>query len=133
MSGAKRYTIMVDFDGTIVDFAFPEIGALKAGVKEALGKLKERYTIVISSCRSSALFKKPNPEEAIPGQRPADGRDYTKEMENFLNAYEVPYDRIDRGDEGKVVAVAYIDDRGIRFENNWAEIVEKMISGGYEV
>lgn len=123
-----RYTVCVDFDGTIVDHAFPEIGQLKPGVREALQRLNARFDVVISSCRASALFRRPNAEKAIPDQFPADGRDYVAEMEAFLKREEIPYSRIDRGDEGKVVAVAYIDDRGIRFEDNWDTIVARLLA-----
>lgn len=126
----KKWTICVDFDGTIVEHRFPEIGPIYPGAKEALQKLSEKYTIVISSCRASALFRKLNPESAIPDQHPPDGRDYVKEMEDFLVKNEIPFDRIDRGDEGKVVAVAYIDDRAVHFnprERPWPVIAEAIL------
>lgn len=125
-SGRLRYTVCIDFDGTVVDHAFPEIGTLKPGAKEAIQKIHKHYAVVISSCRSSALFRKPNPEICIPDQGAPDGRDYIEEMRSFLLANEIPFDRIDMGDEGKVVAVAYIDDRGMRFTDNWREISEEL-------
>jgi len=105
-----KKTISVDFDGTIVEQAFPKIGKLKPGVKEALTLLSEKYTIVVSSCRTSALFKR------------GENNPYLDEMRAFLDANEIPYDRIDLGNEGKVVAIAYIDDRAISFQDNWSEI-----------
>lgn len=122
-----RYTICIDFDGTIVDHAFPEIGALKPGAREAITRLHQHYRIVISSCRSSALFKQKDPPIQIPGQGAPDGRDYNNEMHDFLIANGIPFDRIDMGDEGKIVAVAYIDDKGIRFDNNWNEIADQIL------
>lgn len=123
-----KYTICVDFDGTIVDHAFPEIGILKPGVREALEKLSEHFTIVISSCRTSQLFKKEKPEICIPDQLNACGRDYAGEMRAFLDEHKIPYDRIDMGDEGKVVAIAYIDDRAYRFENNWEQLCKQLLA-----
>lgn len=174
MNRRKRYTLCVDFDGTIVEHKFPEIGELKAGVKEAMLKLHDHFDIVISSCRASQLFRKtptslsarqlvriagewvtPNsaPNErmdakgmeqafeeylhdcrpkAIPDQQRADGRDYVKEMCDFLTTNGIPFDRIDMGDEGKVVAVAYIDDRAIRYADEkpygWTNIANAVIS-----
>lgn len=122
-----KYTLCVDFDGTIVDHAFPEIGALKPGVKEALDRLSKKFVIVVSSCRSSALFKKENPERAIPDQINACGRNFTEEMRDFLVKNEIPFDRIDMGDEGKIVALHYVDDRGIRFQNNWDFIADAIL------
>lgn len=124
-----KYTLCVDFDGTIVDHAFPEIGALKPGVREALTKLAERYVIVISSCRTSALFRKEKPEVAIPDQILPSARNFEAEMRKFLLDNEIPHDRIDMGDEGKVVALHYIDDRGVRFKDNWEHIAASILGG----
>ena len=109
-------TISVDFDGTICEHKFPSIGPLKPGAKEALQKLSKKYTIVISSCRGSKLFNrrfKDNP--------------YIEEMREFLVKNGIPFDRIDMGDEGKVVAIHYIDDRAIDFKNNWDDIVKELL------
>lgn len=168
----SRYTISVDFDGTIVHHRFPEIGELKPGAKDALTRLIEKYDIVISSCRASALFrKKPDGlsvdrltyiaerhassrfphfdsaafatdveeylhelrDGAIPDMVRADGRDYVAEMKKFLDDNGIPYTRIDNGDEGKVVAVAYIDDRAILYGGSayeWEAIAKQLLAHG---
>lgn len=110
----KRPTVVVDFDGTIVEHAFPEIGKLKHGVVEALTELRKHFKVVISSCRNSSLF---GPENRV----------YHEAMKAFLVAKEIPHDEVDEGDCGKVFATHYIDDRGIRFENNWPEIVKMLV------
>lgn len=112
----QKHTISIDFDGTIVEHRFPDIGPLKPGAIDAIKKLYQKYEIVISSCRASTIF---NPEG------PGTSKSY-KEMVKFLDDNGIPYDRIDDGTEGKVVAVAYIDDRGIPFKNNWDEIARKL-------
>jgi len=89
---------------------------LKPGAVEAIKKLFEKYDIVISSCRASTMF---NPKG--PGTSPA-----YKEMVKFLYDNGIPFTRIDNGTEGKVVAIAYIDDRGISFNDNWDEIARKL-------
>ncbi len=122
-----KYTISVDFDGTIVKYAFPEIGELQPGAKEALIELSKRYTIVISSCRASQLFRQPKPPVAIPDQIEPCERDFVQEMKDFLIREGIPFDRIDMGDEGKVVAVAYIDDRAHRYDNNWSGICRNLM------
>ncbi len=114
----SKKTICVDFDGTIVDHEFPGIGKMKPGVREALLELSQTHTIVISSCRTSKMFDT-NPDD----------RRFYKEMERFLLINNIPYDRIDMGDEGKVVAVAYIDDRGIRFDN-WSQVLNDLTTEG---
>lgn len=112
----KKHTLAVDFDGTIVEHRFPDIGPLKAGAKEALERLHKKYTIVISSCRASTLF---NPEG--PGTSQA-----FQDMVRFLDEHQIPYDRIDDGTEGKIVAVAYIDDRAMPFADNWDQIARSL-------
>ncbi len=111
-----KRTISIDFDGTIVEHDFPRIGKLKEGAKEAITALKEHYTIVISSCRTSAVFNRKEGAE----------NPYFEQMKSFLDQNEIPYDRIDLGNEGKVVAVAYIDDRAISFRDNWLEIAQSL-------
>ena len=111
-------TLAIDFDGTIADDSnFPIIGEPKKGVKEAIDKLSEKYEIVIDSCRTSRVFKKsPVYQKRI------------DEMIGWLNENKIKYDRINMGDEGKVLAEAYIDNRAIRFEDNWDKILKQCIN-----
>ena len=49
----------IDFDGTITDSAYPEMGTPKKGTKEALQKIKDLgYEIHILSCRTSMNLHK---------------------------------------------------------------------------
>jgi hypothetical protein len=50
-------------------------------------------------------------------------------MERMLGDWGIPYDDIYVG-EGKPGAAAYVDDRGLTFENNWLEIARKIIDRG---
>lgn len=111
-----KKTLSIDFDGTIVEHEFPNIGPLIDGAKEALQRLSKKYEIVISSCRASRLFNHP-------GQK----NPHLEEMIEFLDANEIPYDRIDMGNEGKVVAEYYIDDRAITFRDNWGTISRELM------
>ena len=111
-----KLTLAVDFDDTIAaNDRFPDIGAPKEGVKEALTKLSEMYEIIIYTCRT---------------RLDAGYRDYSiEQIEKYMAAHEIPYDRLDLGLEGKVFADFYIDDKAIAFENNWSEITEALIEG----
>jgi hypothetical protein len=113
MSKREIRTIAIDFDGTIVEHEFPAIGKIKEGAKEVINRLYEDYTIVISSCRTSRMFN---------GDGKAEENPKFLEMKRFLDDNGIKYDRIDMGDEGKVVAIAYIDDRGLRF-TNWRDML----------
>src|ERR1700729_3529453 len=103
-------TIAVDFDLTICDSKFPECGPPIQGVKEALHRFKELgYYIIISSCRTCHWRY-----DLFPGtstnvkERPA-----TINMEKFLIEHELPFDEIDYGDRGKVIADFTICDKAI--------------------
>jgi hydroxymethylpyrimidine pyrophosphatase-like HAD family hydrolase len=112
--------IAVDFDETIADTTFPTIHGIKEGAKEALTLFRNLgFKIVVWSCRTCHWDY-----DVYGGDRsthPLD-RDRVKDMIAFLDANGVPYDEIDDGSKGKPGADYYIDDKGIRFENNWQNI-----------
>jgi hypothetical protein len=49
-------------------------------------------------------------------------------MRYYLDTWGVPYNEIWVG-AGKPVAKAYVDDRALRFDNNWDAIVESILNG----
>lgn len=110
-------TICVDFDGTVVDHAFPAIGKLKPGVREALRSFRQMgYKVLVYSCRTCKWF----PDEFLaPGETLDMNRQCVREMIEFLDENQIPYDEIDDGTKGKPLAEYYIDDKAIRFNNNW--------------
>lgn len=119
--GVPPHTIAVDFDGTICDWDFPNIGPPKAGVREALTLFRHLgYKIIIWSCRTSLW------NEDIFGELDGAGvpieRKRVKEMIQFLNDNDIPFDEVDDGTKGKPLADWYIDDRAIRFQDNWHDI-----------
>lgn len=42
-----------------------------------------------------------------------------------MKHYKLPFDNIWAPD--KPIGVAYVDDKGINFNNNWSEITEKLL------
>ena len=101
--------IVIDFDGTICEHKFPDIGEPMPGVKEALETLKKAgYRVIIHSCRTASYWK-----NILPGNQP-------KLVEGFMKYHKLPYDTIWTPD--KPIGVAYIDDKAIRFDNNWSDI-----------
>lgn len=113
--------VAVDFDKTICNSSYPALGELKPGVIEALTKIRALgYWIVIWSCRTCKFHKEVfAPNETLDMNRPV-----IKDMIEYLDIHQVPYDAIDDGTKGKVYAAFYIDDKAIRFENNWSAIAE---------
>lgn len=107
----------IDFDGTIVDFAYPDIGAPKPGVKEALQELKKMgFKIHIHSCRTS---KELNPLQY-------DKTQHLIKMMKFFKKNDIPYDKIIT-EVDKPIARYYIDDKGIEF-TNWNDVINKIKS-----
>ena len=114
-------TVCVDFDGVICKSSYPGLGPVIEGAKEALTMFKALgFTIIISSCRSCAWnwdqYYKDQPFVS------AVDRKVHQDMVEFLHTNSIPYDVIDDGTKGKVSADYYIDDKGIRFSNNWPEL-----------
>lgn len=106
-------SIAVDFDNTIAHLEkFPAIGEPIPGVQEALQKLKDMgYEIVIYTCRANSDQRETSAEQ----------------VKEYLDQYKIPYDRISKGSEGKPMALYYIDDRAIKFDNNWDAVVQQII------
>lgn len=101
--------IAVDFDDTIATIIDGKLVA-KKGVVEALAKIKSAgYKITIHSARCWQAW--PDTWERV------------AEMHEFLEKNKIPYDGIYMG-IGKPAAVAYIDDKAIRFKDNWEDIAE---------
>ncbi len=124
--------ICVDFDGTVCGFAYPDIGPLKPGVREALTKFRELgYHIVVYSCRTCGWFPEVfNDSSDLDEGTPIHPSLWRRvvAMREFLDANSIPYDEIDDGKRGKPPAAFYIDDKGVRFDNNWPEI-QKFVEG----
>ncbi len=111
----KKPSIVVDFDGVICEHRFPDVGEPSEGVQEALNTLeKAGYSIVIHSCRTSYKFK-----NLLVG-------DQCERIMDYMKYYKLPFDHIWGPD--KPIGVAYIDDKGINFNNNWGEITDRLVT-----
>ena len=108
---------VIDFDGTLCKFAFPDVGPIEPGVKEALETLKETgYTIKIHSCRTATYWR--NEKER---------RIHIQMILDFLSQHKLPYDELIMSiTMDKPIADVYIDDRAVRYENNWPEIARML-------
>lgn len=114
--------IAVDFDGTLCEDAYPEIGAVKPGAVEALRQLRAAgFFILIWSCRTCSWDAHLYPSD--PDLHPYD-REPVQAMVAWLEANQIPFDAIDDGQRGKPNAAFYIDDKGVRFNNNWEGIAD---------
>lgn len=115
--------IAVDYDGTIVDWAYPRSGTVKTGAKEALQKFKDLgYFILIWSCRTCNWFP-----ESFPGHGTT-REELIADMRRTLESNGIPFDEIDDGSRGKPMAAFYIDDHAIGFNENWSQISDYVSS-----
>ena len=98
--------IAVDFDGTIVEHQFPEIGKMVHGAYEALTKLRENgHTLVLWTCRN-------NIDPALNGRKVLD------EAIEFLQLQGLKFDAVNKNSISidfcpvpKIYADIYLDDR----------------------
>ena len=106
---------IIDFDGTLCKFAFPDVGPIEPHVKIALETLKQAgYIIKIHSCRTATYWERPDER----GQ-------HIEAIVDFMIQHKLPFDNIILSMD-KPIADVYIDDRAIKYENNWLEIAEKL-------
>lgn len=96
--------IAIDFDGTIVEDRFPEIGNLKPGAREAINQLYEDgYTIIIWTCRTRLNKARAVEFLALQGIK-----------WHYFNESSIANLRVyDWVDTRKVYADVYIDDKGL--------------------
>ena len=109
-----KKTICFDFDGVIHKYSK---GWRKGviydepidGVKDFIDSLKKDYYIVVCSAR--VYDKVFEPEIVI------------ENISRWLNKYNIYYDEVTGK---KPIAIAYIDDRAIEFNNNWDYVKNKI-------
>lgn len=118
MNENGKFVIAVDFDGTIVEQFYPEIGELKENAKKVINKLyDEGHTIIIWTCRCNA-------HDEI--------EDLTN-MKYFLEFNGIKYHKINEnadcvtfGCKPKIYADVYVDDRNLIHTDNW-DLVYSLI------
>lgn len=112
-------TIAVDFDGTIVEHAYPKIGKPIPFALEVLKKLQqeEHHTLILWTMREGKLL-----QEAI---------DYCESNGLKFYAYNKNYPEEEylEGDPRKIGADIYIDDRNIGGLPDWG-IIYKILKSG---
>jgi len=111
MMGIKVRHIAVDFDGVICHYDGHydpyKFGEPNESVRYLLEGIKKLgYEIVIFTCRTNGQWE---------------NHDYKKIKEaikEYLEHYNIPFDKIATQRDGKVFATAYIDDKAIHWKQN---------------
>lgn len=115
----RKYVIAIDFDGTIVENQYPEIGKIKKDCINFINKLSSELNceIIIWTCRENEKLK-----EAI----------------DFLNKNNITYHYVNDNCNWaknefshnakcrKIFADLYIDDRAIFSDINWSRIYQEI-------
>ena len=115
MNFIDQLIIAVDFDGTIVDDAYPKIGKPKLFAFETLTRLqKDGHRLILWTYRSDVRL-----QEAV---------DFCKE--NGLTFYAVnksfPEEQFDDSKSRKIHADLFIDDRNIGGFIGWGEVYQRL-------
>lgn len=112
----KYKYIAIDFDGTIVDEAFPNIGKLKPHAKRVMHKIHQHGGVItIWTCRTGIA---------------------EINCLDFLTDKGIPFDFINRNPQGlidkygtmprKIGADVYIDDKAMFCNIDWLEIEKEL-------
>ena len=119
INNEEQKTIAVDFDGVIhknskgfhdgTIYDKPIIGA-----KNALKKLSKKYTIVIFTAKAK-------PDRVLVNNKTGVELVWEWLQKHKMDMY------VKEVTAEKPRAVAYIDDKGIRFRDNWNQILENLI------
>jgi adenylylsulfate kinase len=108
----EKPNVAIDFDGTIVkELKYPEMGAPEPGAIKAIKALKALgYRILIHTCRLNGWKEDPGAQAAA--------------VANHLTEHGVPYDELVLPGAGKPFAEYYVDNKGLRYNGDWDEVVE---------
>lgn len=110
--------LALDWDGTVVDEQFPEMGDWLPGAEKALKTLSKHYEIVIHTLRVAPVLQD---EKTVHRDAQKQVEAITAKLESIglhgIEVWQRPY---------KPPAVAYVDDRGVTFDGNWPRIVRRL-------
>jgi len=113
----EKVRLLIDFDGVISQYTNGwNDGKLvddpMPGVKEAIDQLKQQgFEILIFTTRASKLHNvNPTAEQLV------------EDLRRWLDEHEIKYDAIT---SEKIGALAYIDDKAIRF-TNWPDVLKQV-------
>ncbi len=105
--------IAIDFDGTIVEHRYPEIGKIRPFAFETIKALQsKKHQVILWSHRAGRLL-----DEAVEFCR-KNGVEFYAVNKNY------PEEKWDANDSRKILADIYIDDRNLGGLPSWGEIYQ---------
>lgn len=111
----ERVVLAIDFDGTICEVAYPEIGMERYGAKEHINRLyEEGYIIIINSCRTDGAGIQPaTMAQEFLKLRGINYHFFNENWPDLINLYGT--------DCRKISADIYIDDKCLFQIPTWKE------------
>lgn len=116
------FTFAVDWDGTCVENAYPDMGDWLPGAIEGLQQLDELGTVVIHTCRvAPASFGTEEWRDPldVAAEIAAIKRMLRKRDLGHVEVWTKPW---------KPPAFVYIDDKGVHFDGDWGAIIDTVLS-----
>lgn len=121
MDEKKKPIAAVDFDGVI--YSGPWAGSdapldpekIVKGTREALTVLREKFNVVIFTCRAYTGYT-------------ASGdfaKGHAHKVASFLRSNQIPFDTVTTF-PGKISAAVYIDDKAVTFRGNWSSTLRAV-------
>ena len=112
----KAREVLVDFDGTLCQFKYPDMGPPRDGARMFMKALISRgLKPVIWSSRMS-------PEIYTEEERAAS----VEKIALWCKRYNIPHEAIDTGNCGKRLCLAYVDDRGVHAGDSWSAVLRRI-------
>ena len=111
---------VIDFDGTLCTWNFPDVGEVQPDAREALLKLKELgYLIQIHSYRTVTYWDR--------SECKYNRAQHIALIHQFMQDNELPYDElIVNPNMDKPMAELYIDDRAVGYRGNWLDVIRQV-------
>jgi hypothetical protein len=110
------HEVLVDFDGTICQFNYPELGEPLPGARHFMRALMARglRPIIWSSRMSPEIYTYEERCEAA------------EAIAAWAAQHKIPYYAIDTGENGKRLCMAYVDDRGVHANGNFDAMLHRI-------
>jgi hypothetical protein len=116
------YAFAIDWDGTCVESAWPDMGRWNPGAVEGLHALAELGTVIIHTLRIAPVLVAPHGSKYITWDDEGPAREIRairKKLDRagleHVEIWTRPY---------KPPALVYVDDRGFKFEGDWGAVVD---------
>ena len=110
-------SVMVDVDGSLVRFTYPDLGPPLPGARKFMKAL------ITHGLRPIIFTSRMSPEVYTEEERQA----AADKIGRWLSRHNIPYHAIDTGNNGKPPACAYVDDRGVHADGRFDVMLRKVL------